>query len=133
MSRLDLYSHAIARCLVNAERTWDEEIRRMWITLADNYRYLVDLERSPLDGGCLIAPAARRNTSFLAGQQSLVLGGDEPIAVAGGRLEALAIDNSDGAAAVFDQSRLLQDAGGYGDSGSVHAKHLRQEFLRQGK
>ena len=45
MSKLGLYTQAIEHCIAMARSAGEEEIRLMWLDLADDYRYLLDLER----------------------------------------------------------------------------------------
>src|SRR5436309_2491931 len=63
--------------------------------------------------------------------QALVFRPDEPVALAGGLLQALAVQDTDPAAAVFDEVPALEQPRGLGHAGAPHAEHLRQEFLRQ--
>src|SRR5215510_4502147 len=107
MSKLGLYTQAIEHCIAMARSAGEEEIRLMWLDLADDYRYLLDLERYSSTPPPAIAPAASRRRSVLAVQQSLVLGGDDSITAAGGGLESLAVDNGNAAASVVDQPRLV--------------------------
>ena len=44
MSKLGYYTQAIERCIAMAKSSGEEEIRLMWLDLADDYRFLLDLE-----------------------------------------------------------------------------------------
>jgi hypothetical protein len=113
-----------------AKSSGEEDIRIMWLNLANDYRYLLDLECFPSSPGS-IAPVPNHGRSALAVQQPLVLGVDDSIAVAGGGLEALAVNNGNAAASVVDQPGLLQHSGGDGDGRPMHAEHLREKFMRE--
>src|SRR5689334_21485412 len=128
MSKLDIYSQAFARCIAMAKSSGEEEIRLMWLNLAEDYRYLLDLEHFSFSQH---TPAANSGKLALAVQQSVVFGGNNAIAVAGRRLEAVAVDDGNAAARIIDQPRLLQNAGGHSDGRPVHAEHLGKKFLRQ--
>ena len=45
MSKADEYLAALEYCLANASRAGLEEIRQIWLTMAESYRYLASLER----------------------------------------------------------------------------------------
>jgi hypothetical protein len=47
----------------------------------------------------------------------------DAVALAGGRFEAVAIDDREQAAMVADQARALELSGGIGDPGTPHTKH----------
>jgi hypothetical protein len=47
MSKLNLYTEALERCIAMAKSSGEEEIRLMWLNLAEDYRYLRDLEHFP--------------------------------------------------------------------------------------
>ena len=76
-----------------------------------------------------------RLSAFLCGlistQEIVELFADDPIALAGSRFQALAIEDSYLAMAVGNQASLVQLAGDLRDAGPAHAQHLCQEFMGQ--
>jgi hypothetical protein len=44
MRKHDNYLRACEQCRANAEKTGMQEIRQLWITIADSYRFLAKLE-----------------------------------------------------------------------------------------
>jgi hypothetical protein len=51
MSKVDEYLAALEYCLVNASRAGLEEIRQIWLTMAESYRYLALPEREDAKNG----------------------------------------------------------------------------------
>lgn len=51
MSKADEYLGAVELCLFKASEAEVEEIRQVWITIAESYRYLAMLESEYPEGG----------------------------------------------------------------------------------
>src|SRR5216684_235878 len=66
-----------------------------------------------------MVPVGTRPVSEQAHQPLVV----DLIALAGGRFEAVVVDDGDLAAVIADEPRALQLSGGFGDPGAAHAKH----------
>src|SRR3954470_16823526 len=89
----------------------------------------------PLPAEC-VAPAGRRPASargYLLGHDACVFLGHDVVAVARDPLQSGPVDDGEGAAAVADQSLLLQSGGDFGDGGTANAEHLGHELLLEGK
>jgi hypothetical protein len=48
MGKIGQYQRAIAYCRDNAERARDFELRQLWTTIEESYRFLIDLEAAEL-------------------------------------------------------------------------------------
>src|SRR6266700_5910411 len=72
-----------------------------------------------------LAPSWGRPES-LQTHQALVV---EPVALAGRRFEARAVDDGDRATTISDQPRTMELSDGFGDPGAPHAEHRREEFV----
>ena len=55
MATADNYLYAIERCMCHAELIADEDVKRMWLELAESYRFLVMADQIQ-DSGALIRP-----------------------------------------------------------------------------
>src|SRR5581483_201235 len=75
----------------------------------------------------LFPPAARLRQDARAVVHVL----DDAVTLAGRRLEALAVEDADAAAAVLDQLAVLQRGRRPRDADPAHAEHVREELLRQ--
>ena len=64
-------------------------------------------------------------------QQPMMVRLDDIVALAGRLSQTFRVDDVDVAAAVADNSGLLQRVGDNRNRVALHADHLRQEFLRQ--
>src|SRR4051812_21621354 len=74
--------------------------------------------------------ADSRRMSIAECQQPLILAANDAVALARSVGEALCIENDDLAATGADEAVDLQRAKHFGDARPAHAKHLRQEFVR---
>src|SRR3989442_1637009 len=68
-----------------------------------------------------------------SGEQPVEFGADDAVALAGGVLEAVSVDDGHSASEVADESGLLEDPGGDGYGGPADSEHLGQEFLGEGE
>jgi hypothetical protein len=55
MASANDYLHAIERCTCSSELATSEQIKQIWLTVADSYRLLSAADKT-LDGGALIDP-----------------------------------------------------------------------------
>src|SRR2546422_11673590 len=68
-----------------------------------------------------------------SGEQPVEFGAGDAVALAGGVLQAVSVDDGHAASGVADKPGLLEDPGGHGYGGSPDSEHLGEEFLGEGE